>query len=133
MRRIVPLFVTAALVLGGVAAVAAPVGASAPAKTSAFCKGIKNFDLPDVTGKNVSEKSAANAAKQLQKLSRKATGKLKQATKTLASAFQDIADGGNAGDILTGDYIKAAGTFSLAAVKCFASGISLPDISLPGS
>ena len=127
MRRIAPLFVTAALVLG-VGAVAAPVGASTPAKTSAFCKGIKNFSLPEASGGNVSEKSAASAAKQLQKLSRKATGKLKQATKTLASAFQDIADGGKPEDLLSGDYIAAAGTFSLAVVKCFASGIELPSL-----
>jgi hypothetical protein len=130
MRRIAPLFVTAALVLG-FGAVAAPVGASTPAKTSAFCKGLKNFDLPDVKGQNVSEKSAANTAKQLRKLSRKATGKLKQATKTLASAFQDIADGGKPQDLLSGDYVKAAGTFALASVKCLAGGIELP--SLPGS
>ncbi|MCJ7672174.1 MAG: hypothetical protein MUP67_09030 [Acidimicrobiia bacterium] len=132
MRRIAPLFVTAALVLGGVGAVAAPVGASTPAKTSAFCKGIKNFNLPDLTG-NVNEATAGKAAKQLKKLAKKATGKVKQATNTLADALQEVADGGSATDILTGDYVKAAGTFSLAAVKCYASGISLPDISLPGS
>jgi hypothetical protein len=133
MRRIAPLLVTAALVLGvGAVAVAAPAGASAPAKTSRFCKALKNFNLPDVSG-NVNKATAAKAAKQLQKLATKATGKVKQATKTLASGLQDIADGGKPQDLLTGDYIKAAGTFSLAAVKCYASGISLPNISLPGS
>ncbi|MCJ7439077.1 MAG: hypothetical protein MUP97_15120 [Acidimicrobiia bacterium] len=126
MRRIAPLFVTAALVLG-VGAVAAPVGASTPAKTSAFCKALKNFNLPDVTGQNVSEETAAKAAKQLRKLSRKATGKLRQALKTLASGLEDVADGGKPEDLLTGDYIKAAGTFSLAAVKCLAGGIELPS------
>jgi|GEM_PF-6039506 len=131
MRRIAPLLVTAALVLG-VGAVAAPAGASAPAKTSRFCKALKNFNLPDVSG-NVNKSTAAKAAKELRKLASKATGKVKQATKTLASALQDIADGGKPQDLLTGDYIKAAGTFSLAAVKCYASGISLPNISLPGS
>lgn len=129
MRRIAPLFVTAALVLG-VGAVTAPVGASTPAKTSAFCKGLKNFELPDTSG-NVSEADAAKAAKQLRKLARKATGSTKQATKTLASGLQDVADGGSAEDLLTADYIKAAATFVLAGVKCAAGGIELP--SLPGS
>jgi short subunit dehydrogenase-like uncharacterized protein len=131
MRRIAPLFVTAALVLG-VGAVAAPVGASTPAKTSAFCKGIKNLNIPN-PGEGFSEATAAKVATQLRKLARKATGRTRQATKTMASAFEDIADGGQPEDLLSSQYAGAAGTFALAAVKCLAGGIELPDISLPGS
>jgi hypothetical protein len=133
MRKIAAVFVTAALVVG-VGAVAAPAGASVPAKTSAFCKQLKNLDISVPSGNNLSEKGAAEAAKAFRKLSRVSTGKVRQATKTMAQAFQDIADGGKPTDLLSGDYIKAAGTFALASVKCVTSGITLPDnITLPGS
>jgi hypothetical protein len=131
MHRIAPLLVTAALVLGTVA-VAAPVGASAPAKTSAFCKGVKNLDLPN-PGEEFSEETADSAARQLRKLASKAKGSTRKATKTMASAFEDIGDGGDAEDLLTSEYAGAVGIFTLAAVKCLAGGIELPDITLPGS
>ncbi len=133
MRKIAAVFVTAALVVG-VGGVAAPAGASVSTKTSAFCKELKNLDVSVPSGNNLTEKGAAEAAKAFRKLSRKATGKVRQATKTMAKAFQEVADGGKPTDLFTGDYIRAAGTFALASVKCVTSGITLPDnITLPGS
>lgn len=132
MRRIAAVFVTAALVVG-VLAVAAPVGASVPTKTSAFCKSVKNFDLPDLST-STTKKKAQQTADQLDKIAKKATGKTKQAVKTLASGFSDYADNGDVSDLANADFIKAAATFSVAVLKCFTGNITLPDnITLPGS
>jgi hypothetical protein len=133
MRKIAAVLVTAGLVLGA-GALAAPAGASAPGKTSAFCKQLKNLDVDLPSSDNaegITEESAAKAAKAFKQLSRRSTGKLRQATKTMSSAFQDIADGDSPTTLASVEYAKAAGTFAVASLKCISANITLPDITLP--
>jgi hypothetical protein len=131
MRRIAPLFMTAALVLGAVA-VAVPAGASTQAKQSRFCKALDNFDLPELSD-TTTEEDAAATAKELRKLARRATGNTKKAAKTLAAGFEEIADGASPTEVINKEYALAAAQFAGAALKCITTNISLPDITLPGS
>jgi hypothetical protein len=131
MRRIASLLVATALAAGFVLVVAAPSGASVPAKTSKFCKELKKADTGDI-GNPTSKKGARTALRELRKLERAATGKTKSALHTVVGAYEQIADGESASRVFVrGGVIKALGTFALAAGKCFASDITLPDISLP--
>lgn len=130
MRRIVTLLLAVGLV-AGMGFAAAPAGASVAEKPSRYCKALKNFDLPELSN-STTEQEAAATAKQLRKLARKATGSTKQAIKTLATGFQEIADGSSPSDVLNTEYAKAAATFAVSALKCVTTNISLPDITLPG-
>ncbi len=90
MRKIAAVLMTVGLVLGAVA-LAAPAGASAPAKTSKQCKAFKKFDLPALNGSTTKKKSAATA-KQLRKIARASSGKTKSAANTLAKSFASYAE-----------------------------------------
>lgn len=137
MRKVVSPLAAAALAAGLMLAVAAPAGASVPAKTSPFCKAVKNFDANSL-GNPTSEKGASKSLKQLKKLQAAAKGDLKKAMSKVVGAYQKVADGASAKDAFANSaFIKAAGTFALAAGKCFLNDLpnslpSLPDIHLPG-
>jgi len=134
MRKMTTLFVTIG-VLGGLMLVAAPAGARVDdrveAKTSKFCKAIRNFEIPDVSDDPDEREQAAATAKQLRKIAKKAKGKTKKAARTLANVFDGIADGDSVREALTGDYVTASATFAAATLKCLVGDTKLPDISLP--
>jgi len=134
MRKFASLLVVAGLAAGLILVVAAPSGASVPAKTSKFCKAVKNFDTADI-GNPTSEKGAAKSLKGLKKLQNAATGNVKKAMNTIVDAYEQVADGDSAGDAFAKKkVIKAFATFAIATGKCFVNdlpNITLPDISLP--
>ncbi len=134
MRKLASLFVTVGVV-GGLTLVAAPVGAGVAgrvvAKTSKFCKAIRTFNIPQVSDDPDAREQAGATAKQLRKISKKATGKTRKAARTLAEAFDGLADGDSAADVLDSDYVRAAATFASATLKCLVGDAKLPDISLP--
>jgi len=135
MRKLATLLVTVG-VIGGLTLVAAPAGAGVDervtAKTSKFCKAIRNFDIPQVSDDPDSREQAEETAKQLRKIAKKAKGKVKKATRTLASAFDALADGGSAGEVLISQgYANAAATFASATLKCLVGDAKIPDVSLP--
>lgn len=129
MRKLVSIVAVVGLAGGIALTVAAPAGASAPAKTSKFCKQVKKFDTSGL-GNPTSEKNAQKYANQLKKLEKSAKGSTKDAINELIDAYEQLADGDSPQDVFANsDFIKAAGTFGLAIVKC---GLSdLPDITLP--
>jgi hypothetical protein len=134
VRRIASLVVVAALTAGLVVVASVPSGASVPAKTSKFCKQLKNFDTGDI-GNPTTKKGARTALRELRKLERAATGKTEDAMQTIIDAYERIADGQSVSKVFTrGGVIKALGTFAVAAGKCFADDIpdiTLPDVTLP--
>jgi hypothetical protein len=137
MRKTAALFVTTVLVAGLGLAVAAPAGAgtsSGSGKTNKFCKAVKKTDYSEI-GNPLSRKNAAKVERQLNRLSRSASGSTKDAIETLADAYSELADGKKARDVFTdGDVISALGTFGVAVGKCALSNlpdITLPDIDLP--
>ncbi|HEY8216251.1 MAG TPA: hypothetical protein VIH82_03895 [Acidimicrobiia bacterium] len=134
MRRITSLLLVAVLSAGALLLTATPSGASVAAKTSKFCKELKNVDSSNI-GNPTSKKGARKALRELRRLEGAATGNTKTALHTIVDAYERIADGESASRVFTrGGVIKALGTFALAAGKCFASdlpNITLPDITLP--
>jgi hypothetical protein len=135
MRKVVSSLAAAALAAGLMLAVAAPAGASVPAKTSPFCKALKNFDAGSL-GNPTTEKGASKSLKQLKKLQAAAKGDVKKALAKVVAAYQKVADGESARDAFANSaFGKALVTFGLAAGKCVVSdlpNITLPDIDLPG-
>jgi hypothetical protein len=120
---VAPLVVVALLTCGDVA------GASVPAKPSKFCKAVKTFDTSAI-GNPTTKKGAARTLKQLRRLEAAATGNLQKAIATVVHAYEQVADGKSARSAMANSaFVKAAGTFALAAGKCFVS--DLPDITLP--
>lgn len=134
MRKVVSSLVAAALAAGLLLVVAAPAGASVPAKTSTFCKAVKNFDVTSL-GNPTTEKGAAKGLKQLKKLQVAAKGNVKKALTQIIDAYKKVGDGGSAKAFANGAFVKAAATFALAASKCIIGNlpdITLPRINLPG-
>jgi hypothetical protein len=134
MRKVVSSLAAAALAAGLLMVVAAPAGASVPAKTTPFCKALKSFDVTSL-GNPTTEKGAAKGLKQLKKLQAAAKGDVKNALTKIVNAYQKVADGGSVKALANSTFVKAAGTFALAATKCVLPKInlpSLPDIHLPG-
>lgn len=135
MRKLATLFVTVG-VIGGLTLVAAPAGAGVDervaAKTSKFCKAIRSFDIPQVSDDPDGREQAEETAKQLRKIAKKAKGKVKKATRTLASAFDALAGGDSAGEVLiSAGYGNAAAVFATATLKCLVGDVNLPNVSLP--
>ncbi|HEU5302473.1 MAG TPA: hypothetical protein VFW06_09590 [Acidimicrobiia bacterium] len=134
MRKMTTLFVTIG-VIGGLTFVAAPAGAGVDdrvvAKTSRFCKAVKNFEVPDVSDDPDAREQAAATAKELRRIGRKAKGKTKKATLKLAGFFKQLADGDSAAEVLGSGYASAAATFAGATLKCLVRDTKLPDVSLP--
>ncbi len=117
-------------------------GASVEAKSAKkFCKQAVKVgkDITPTSGAGLSEDQAAQYEKGFKKLSKTApNSKIKEATKTMADYFGEIADGTAPEDISAADYEEfgiATGKFGLfLATKCLAESlpdITLPDISLP--
>jgi hypothetical protein len=138
MRKVVSSLAAAALAAGLLIAVAAPADASTPAKTTTFCKAVKNLDVSTL-GNPTSEKGASKSLKQLKKLQAAAKGNLKKALAKVVGAYQKVADGASAKDAFANSaFVKAIATFGLAAGKCVISDLpnitlpKLPDIHLPG-
>lgn len=134
MRKLTTLFVTIG-VLAGLTLVAAPVGASVDhgvaAKTSKFCKAMRNVDIPQVSDNPDARQQAQVTAKRLQKVAKKAKGKLKKATLQLASVFEALGNGDSLAGVLDAGYATASVTFTRAALKCLVGGSNLPNITLP--
>jgi len=129
MRKVVSSLAAAALAAGLLLAVAAPAGASVPAKTSAFCKAVKNFDVTSL-GNPTTEKGAAKGLKQLKKLQVAAKGNVKKALTQIIAAYNKVADGGSVKAFANGTFVKAAATLAVAITKCVVGG-NLPNITLP--
>jgi hypothetical protein len=134
MRKILSLLVVGGLSAGLVLVAAAPSGASVGAKTTPFCKAVKNFDASKL-GNPTSESGARKSLKQLKKLQKAAEGNTKKAMKTIVAAYQKVADGESATKAFANTKVlKALTTFGVAATKCAVSSlpdITLPDVSLP--
>jgi len=130
------------LVLGllGVPALgsAAPVGASVEhlgdRKASRFCRAVERFDIDEV-GDPTTAKGAAQTAKELRKLARAARGKTRAALREIITAYDEVVDGGDAGDAFaTADFASAAARLAFEVGKCYFSklpDIDLPDVTLP--
>lgn len=134
MRKLTALLLTIG-VIGGLTLVAAPAGAEVDgrvaAKTSKFCKAIRDFNIPQLTDDPTAREQAAVTAKQLKKISKKAKGKVRNAVRTLADSFEEIADGDSLTDVFDASYATASATFVTATLKCLIGDTQLPDISLP--
>lgn len=112
-------------------------GASVPAKSAKkFCKqAVKvSDDITPSSAQQLDEDQAAELETAFNKLTKAAPTKdIKQATKTMAGYFGEIADGTDPEDISASDYEDfgiAAGKFGLyLTTKCIAA--QLPDITLP--
>lgn len=134
MRKVVSSLAAAALAAGLLMVVAAPAGASVPAKTTPFCKALKNFDASSL-GNPTSERGASKNLKQLKKLQAAAKGDLRKSMTRIVNTYQKFADGESARVLANGTFVKALGAFALAASRCVLPNInlpSLPDIDLPG-
>lgn len=128
MRKAATLLVTTVLVAGLGLVAASPAGAG-DKKTSRYCKALSNFDTGEI-GNPTTEEGASKTVKQLKKLRRAARGKTKAALGEVIDAYDEVADGESAREAFANsDFIKAAATFGLSAVKCV--GQNLPDITLP--
>lgn len=118
---------TLAAVIGTTVGTAA---ASAPtAKTSRFCKVLKNLDADDL-GNPASRDEAEKTTKKLKKLERAAKGDTKDALGTIVDAYEGYADGDSAKKAFaSGEFVRAVGTFAIAIGKCVVDDI--PTSSVP--
>jgi hypothetical protein len=135
MRKLAAV-VTMVALTAGVGLVAAPAGASAPAKNTKFCKALSsasdNIDALPTSGTSVNKKQAAATAKAIRKAAKSAPPKIKSALNTLADAYQRLADGDSIIDVIASDgldYAKALGTFGKYYAK---NCTSLTDLTQPG-
>jgi len=138
MRKVTKLLLVSTLSTGLVGGVLSVAPAYAKGSKAKFCKAALTVGK-DVTNPGdattITEENAAALEKSFKKLSKLApSGKLKSATKTIASFYGRIADGDSVEDVSTDDgeaYAKASGVFATyLATKCIAE--SIPDITLPG-